>query len=277
MKKILIIIPVLIIVLILALGFSLNSIVKHGVETLGPRALGAEVKLRDVDISLFSGKGQLKGLFIGNPQGFTSERAFMLKEVRVALNVKSVFSEKIIVDEIYIDALDITYEKGGRSDNIKTILNNIKKFSGVSEAKAGKETAAEPKGEEKKIQINRLTIKNGKVHMSMTALGGEGLNLDLPDIDMKDIGKDKEGTTLAKAMEQVFGKLNTNIGSTVSGSLKDIGKTDTRRSRQRCRRHRLPARSGCRRRSGGRGTRTRPRRNRRSHSSRRRHRVHRSR
>jgi uncharacterized protein involved in outer membrane biogenesis len=225
MKKILIIIPVLIIVLILALGFSLNSIVKHGVETLGPRALGAEVKLKDVDISLFSGKGQLKGLFIGNPKGFESDQAFMLKEVRLALNVKSVFSEKMIVDEIYIDAPDITYEKGGGSDNIQSLLNNIKKFSGVSEAKAEKETAAEPKGAGKKIQINRLTIKNGKVHMSMTALGGKGLDLDLPDIEMKDIGKDKEGATLSEAMEQVFGKLNTNVGSTVAGSLKDIGKT----------------------------------------------------
>jgi uncharacterized protein involved in outer membrane biogenesis len=225
MKKILIIIPVIIIVLILAVGFSLDSIIKHGVETVGPRAIGAEVRLRDVDISPFSGKGQLKGLFIGNPGGFNSESAFILKEVRIALDVKSIFSEKIVVDEIYIDAPDITYEKGARSDNIQTILSNIKKFAGASEAKAETGTAAESEEAEKKIQINRLTIKNGKVHMSMTELGKQGLDLDLPDINMKDIGKGEKGATLSEAMEQIFAKLNTNISSTVSGSLKDISKT----------------------------------------------------
>jgi len=225
MKKILIIIPVLIIVLILALGFSLNSIIKQGVETIGPKAMGTTVKLKDADISLFSGKGTLKGLFIGNPKGFKSESAFKLGEVRIALDVKSVFSDKIIIDEIFIDSPDITYEKGGGGDNIKALLNNINKFAGVSESTAKKDTAEKAETSGTKIQINRLSINNGKVNMSMSALGGEKYTLDLPDIQMKDIGKDNDGTTLAKAMEQVFAALNKNIGSAVTGSLKDIGGT----------------------------------------------------
>lgn len=222
MKKLLIIIPVLIIVLIVALGFSLNSIIKKGVETIGPKAMGTTVKLKDANISLFSGKGTLKGLFIGNPQGFKTESAFKLGEIRIALDVKSVFSDKIVVDEIFIDSPDITYEKGGSGDNIKALLNNINKFAGTSGGAAQKETAEKTEAQGTKIQINRLSINNGKVNMSMTALGGEKITLDLPDIQMKDIGKDKDGTTLAKAMEQVFAVLNKNIGSAVTGSLQDI-------------------------------------------------------
>lgn len=223
MKKLLIIIPVLIIIIVFALGFSLNSIVKHGVETIGPKAMGASVKLSDVDISIFSGKGKLKGLFIGNPEGFKTDSAFKVTEIRVALNVKSVFSEKIIVDKIYIDSPEITYEKGGNGDNFKALLKNIEKFTGGSVSADQKDAAEEPKKEEKKIQISKLTINNGKVNMSMTALGGEKLTLSLPDIQIKDIGKEKEGTTFSKAMAQVFSVLNKNIGIAVAGSLKDIG------------------------------------------------------
>ena len=125
-------IPLLIVVFIGTLYFSLNSIIKHGIETIGPRATGTEVKLQKANISLFTGKGHLTGLFIGNPEGFQTDSAFTLNEVKLALNVKSVFSDKIVINEILIDAPDITYEKSNKSDNIKHILKNIEKFSGES-------------------------------------------------------------------------------------------------------------------------------------------------
>ena len=118
-------IPVLIIVVIVVLVFSINSIIKHGVETVGPLALGTDVTLEKVDISLFSGKGQLKGIIIGNPEGFKTESSFKLNEVRLALDVSSLLSEKIIIDEIFIDAPEITYEKSGKGDNFKAILDSI--------------------------------------------------------------------------------------------------------------------------------------------------------
>jgi hypothetical protein len=75
------------------LAFYLNSIIKSGVETIGSLVTGVSVKLKDGDISLVSDKGQLKELFVGNPKGFKTESAFRLKEVKIALDVRSVFSE----------------------------------------------------------------------------------------------------------------------------------------------------------------------------------------
>jgi len=224
MKKVFIIIPVIIIVIILAIGFSLNSIIKSGIETIGSKAIGAEVKLNDVNISLLSGKGQLKGLFIGNPEGFKSDSAFMLNEVRLAINVKSVFSDRIIIEEVYIDAPDITYEKGSGGDNIKAIMKNIESFAGGKEQADQKVEGKKSEESGKKIQINSLVVKDGKINMSLTALQGEKLALSLPDIHMKDIGKEKEGTTISKALQQVFAMINKNIITAVAGSVVDIGK-----------------------------------------------------
>lgn len=224
MKKVLIAIPVIIIGIILAIGFSLNSIIKSGVEKIGSKAIGAEVKLNDVNISLISGKGQLRGLFIGNPEGFKTASAFRLNEVRLALDVKSVFSDRIIVEEVYIDAPDITYEKGSGGDNIKAIMKNIESFAGGTEQAAQKEDGGGSEKSGKKIQINSLVVKDGKINMSVTALQGKQLDLSLPDIHMKDIGKDKEGTTISRALQQVFAMVNKNIITAVAGSVADIGK-----------------------------------------------------
>lgn len=222
MKKVLIIIPVLIILIVVALSFSLNSIIKGGIETIGPKALGADVRIQDVSISLISGKGALKGMFIGNPSGFNTDSAFKLGEVKLALDVKSVFSDRIIIDEVYINAPDITYEKSMKGDNIKALLKNIESFTGAGEKTGpGKESAKS----ETKIQINNFIVKNGKINMSVTALKGQNLSLDLPDIHMKDIGKDKEGSSVSKVMKQVFAVVNKNIVKATAGSLTDIGGT----------------------------------------------------
>lgn len=216
-------IPVVIIAIIAVLFFSVNSIIKQGVETVGPLALGTEVKIKKVNISLFSGKGELKGIHIGNPEGFNTESSFELKEVRLALNVSSLFSGKIIIDEIYIDAPEITYEKAAKGDNIKAILDNINDFAGTGGG--GKKTESKSEnGQSRKIQINNFILKNGKVNMSSTALRGGKLTLALSDIHLKDIGSDKEGASVADAVKEIFEALNTSITGTVAGSLKSITK-----------------------------------------------------
>lgn len=221
MKKILIIIAILVIAVIIIVGFSLNSIIKRGVETIGSEAAGAAVRIRDVDISIFSGKGKIKGLFIGNPSGFQSESAMKLNAIRVALNVKSVFSDRMIIEEIFIDSPEITYEKGGSGDNIKTILRNIEKFSGGE----GKDTGKKKERTEKKVVISDFTVKNGKVNVSLTALKGEKIRLDLPDIHMKDIGKGGQGASVSDAMKMIFAAVNKNVITAVAGSVTDVRKT----------------------------------------------------
>lgn len=225
MKKILIIIPVIIIGIVLALSFSLNSILRSGIETIGPEALGADVKLQDLDISLLNGKGQLKGLFIGNPKGFKTESAFQLAEVRLSLDVKSVFSDKIVINEIFIDGPDITYEKGMKGDNIKALIKNIESFSGAEEKATQTGESKESVKSETKVQINNFIVKNGKINMSMSALKGEELSLKLPDIHMKDIGKGKDGATVSEALGEVFAVINKNIVKSTAGSFKDISST----------------------------------------------------
>ncbi|MDC3261871.1 hypothetical protein OAU76_01745 [bacterium] len=72
----------LVLVLVLVVGviivLNLGSGLKVAIESLGPEVTQSSVTLDKAEISLISGEGSLRGLIIGNPEGFATERAFSL-------------------------------------------------------------------------------------------------------------------------------------------------------------------------------------------------------
>jgi len=198
-------IPALIILVALIVFFTLNSIVKTGVETVAPKVTGTTVTLESVSISALTGKGTIKGLVIGNPEGFKTPHAFSLGTVRVDIDLPSLMSDKIIIEEIYIDAPEVTYEMGLSGSNIGKIQENVEAFSGPSSEEE------EDEAEGKKIQINHFVFKNAKIGLSAKLLQGSQLSVPLPSVELNDIGKEEDGISIAKAAKEVFTPLTNQI------------------------------------------------------------------
>ena len=110
----------------------LNKGIKSGVETYGPRVTQTPVTLEDVQLSILSGSGMLKGLNVGNPEGYKSANIFALGQIDLKVNTRSVFSDKIIIDHIIIKRPAISYEKKLTTSNLKKLLENIEQFTGPS-------------------------------------------------------------------------------------------------------------------------------------------------
>ena len=91
------VVVILLFLLVVAVGVSiyfLGSIVKKGVETVGPQITKTEIKLDSATLSLLSGSGKLKGLLVGNPEGFKTESAIKVGAVSIGIVARSVFSDK---------------------------------------------------------------------------------------------------------------------------------------------------------------------------------------
>ncbi len=209
-------IPALIIVVLIVVFFALNSAVKAGVERVLPKVTGTPVKLDDVSISLFSGKGELSGFLIGNPEGFETDSAFALGLVRVDVNLLSLMSDRIIIEEIYIDGAEVTYEAGLTGSNIGKIKKNIEEFAGPP--KEGEEPK-EKEGEGKKIQINRFVFTNATIALSAKGLQGRKLSVPLPEIELKDIGKEEGGKSIGEVANEIFTPLSNRITSVATEGL----------------------------------------------------------
>src|SRR6056297_2637988 len=126
MKKILIaggVIIVASIVLIVVALSNLGPMIKTAVNKYGPNITQTEVKLSEVDVSLFSGEATLKNFLLGNPQGFNTPQAMTVKKVHVNVDEDSIFKDPVVIDKIEVLAPHINYELKGKTDNYRSLMN----------------------------------------------------------------------------------------------------------------------------------------------------------
>lgn len=226
MKKILI--ALIVIVVIVAAGLfyiwqNLGSLIKTAVEEAGSQVTQVKVSLKEADAgNVTQGALALRGLVVGNPSGFKTDSAFQLGEISVKVDPATVTSDTIVIKEVIIGQPHVTYEFGAGGSNIGTIQKNVEKFSGGG--KAGGAAPADG-GAKKKVVIENLYVRDGKVDVSADFLQGQKTGATLPTIHLKDIGKSSGGATPAQVAEQVIAAISKAATGTVAkldvGAIKD--------------------------------------------------------
>jgi uncharacterized protein involved in outer membrane biogenesis len=226
MKKVFIAGGVAVVVIVAVIFFTLSNlgpIVKKTVNTVGPKVTKTDVSVADVKVSLFGGEATIKDFFLGNPKGFSSDQAMQVGSVSVDIDEKSITQNPIIIHKIEIIAPEITYEKIKGTDNFKALLQNVQGSAKTEKKAQDKSSSGKEAG--KKIVIENVIVKDGKVHLTMAALGGKQITAPLPE---------KDGATPAEAFEKIFASLYSSIsadsvtqvfndGLKQLGGLKDLG------------------------------------------------------
>lgn len=205
------IVVLIVIVLVVGAG-NLGPMIQKAVNTYGPEITQTEVSLGDVDVSLLSAEAKLRDVFLGNPKGFTTPGAMRIGSILVNVDEKSISGDTIVIDRIEVVAPDITYEKIRNTDNFNAILNNVKKAVGADNA-TGKSSEKGKTNAGKKLLIKDFIVRDGKVNLFMSMLGGKSLSADLPDIHLTDIGGKRGGATPAQAVKEIFAALHAQITS----------------------------------------------------------------
>lgn len=195
---------------------SLDVIVKVALEHYGPDVTGVGVKVGGVAISPRDGRGSVRALEIGNPPGFSAPRAAYLGAIAIALDPATVRAPVVIVHEITIDAVAITYERGKGGTNLDAIQRNIAAYvSRSAPASPGGDGAARAADGRRKFAIERISIRGAKVTMTTAGLKGQGVSFDLPGIELRDVGKRENGVTASEAANVVAGAVISAIAQKV--------------------------------------------------------------
>ena len=194
------------------------------VEKYGSAALNADVTLDKTQISLKSGKGTLTGLKVGNPKGFETDSAFELGEVSLTIDASTITKSTVIIKEIVIAAPQITYELGPEGSNLDALQRNAVDYAGGGSGGsggAGDDDAPtnEPKKSGKKLIIESLIIRDGKINVSVAGLQGKKMSVDLPAVRMANIGKSEGGATPGEVVKKLMDALNQAAG----GAVKNLG------------------------------------------------------
>ncbi len=224
MKKIMIGIAagvvVLLIVALAVVFFSLNALVKKGVETLGPEMTKVQVRLGSARISPIGGSGELAALFVGNPEGYKTASAIQIGDIKVGVKLGSVLSDTIVINELNIQGAEITLEGGLNQNNLTKIMDNLDSASA-----GGQKPAAETTGQksEKKFIVKELVLNGAKVNLSMSLLGSKSLTLSVPPLNLKDIGVAENGVTSAQLVQAIMKPLLANITQAAAQGITDMG------------------------------------------------------
>ncbi|MBI9020973.1 MAG: AsmA family protein [Verrucomicrobia bacterium] len=219
LAKVLIGIGILLVVVVVVAALFLGPIIKAGVETAGPKIAGVDMTLGKASVNLLTGNVRLKGLVIGNPEGFKTPSLMELNQFVVDLKMSSLFTDTIVVKKIHIDGPQITYERGLKASNLSALQKNL----APAEAAPAKETVAEKPATEKKAPAKKVVIEdflfeNGKVNVSITLAGGKQLTVPLMPIHLKDIGKESDGASIPEVINEVFGAITKSVGQAVASS-----------------------------------------------------------
>ncbi|NJB68899.1 hypothetical protein GGQ74_002572 [Desulfobaculum xiamenense] len=203
--------------------FVVNPLVRKGAEHFGPQFLGAEVRLARSDLSLLRGQGELRGLFVGNPQGFTTPGAFSADAVRVQFDTRTLLDRTVVVRAVVVESPIITYEVTGRVSNLQTLVDNVTRSAGAgsggdggSGAGSGGDGAAEGG---RRVVIENLVIRGGRVNFAVSGFGGEFASVPLGDIHLRNIGGDD--STMADAVREVLVAVNAGVADKVPDAVRD--------------------------------------------------------
>ena len=214
MKKIISVLVILILAVYVLVEFVGDSIIKGSLESNITNTLDRKTTIGDLNISYLSGSAEIEDLKIQN-KDFPGH-LILLKKASAKLNTSSIFSDKIEIDEILINGVNLSYyfvvnNKMKINDNIKSLQKTLNKGSSSSSSS------------------KKFIIKNLKLDNIVISAKSEKLNLDksinFENLEFKNIGNTKDSKdyktvlkeTINKAMKDMKNKvLSGNAGNALN-------------------------------------------------------------
>ncbi len=233
MKKVLTVSLILFLLVLVAIVMMVNSfggkLIQKVVNVSGPAALGVPVSLEKADFHLLRGNVFLKGLKVGNPEGFKTDNLFEFDSLEVDLDPRALLAGEVHIRKIIVDAPKITYERGLTASNLSDLLDRLEEKSGAADKPAEEvETEAKPTEEpatesSTKVVIDELAITGARLKVSLTVAQGFSVPVPLPPIILKDIGKDSHGITFMEVIRMVLRAIIGSVTGVLKGSAALVG------------------------------------------------------
>ena len=195
MKKIISVLVVLIIAIYVLVELVGDSVIKGSLESNITSTLDRQTTIGNLNINYLSGSAEMEDLKIQN-KDFPGH-LILLKKASAKLNTSSIFSDKIEIDEILINGVNLSYyfvvnNKMKINDNIKSLQKTLNKGSSSSSSS------------------KKFIIKNLKLDSIVISAKSEKLNLDksinFENLEFKNIGNTKDSKDYKTVLKETINK-----------------------------------------------------------------------
>ena len=224
----------ILLVLILAALIFINPLLKFGIESIGSKIAGVDMKVESINVSPLQGRMEIRELIISNPadKGYASDYAIRLGHVDADIVPSTlVCGPKTVVEDITLKDIIIHYETGLLlNSNLQDILDNLNRLSGKSDKKEDKAEKKE-ESEGRNLQVDHFVMENVGLYIIAkgTTKTGAGIPLTIPDIGP--LGTNPEGITPAElcidALTEILVCASKQAGLKISDSVVQAGEALT--------------------------------------------------
>lgn len=173
------------------LTFTIDGIVKSAIEETGTELFQTAVSVEDVDISLFNGSGEINGLTVQNPEGFSVGEAIQIDQTNLQIDLLSIFSDTIVVENINIQNPVLFFEQKGLGVNLRQLNQNMELVEDV---------------EGPSLVINHLLVENGTVRVSSTIERERTAEASIEEFELNNIGQ-AGSNTMKQSIREIMDPL----------------------------------------------------------------------
>ena len=187
---------------------------------MGTELTGTKVSLEGTTIDLTTGGATLQGLTIDNPRGYSSDYAFYLEEVTVAIDLASLKNPVIVLKEVVVRGSRLNAEQKGETSNLSDILANVKANSKTADTTGQEQPAGE--SAEIRLALNRFVFANTKAQLITETEGTR--TIKVPDVRRKNIGNANKGLTPEQLGDDLLQAMLEEVEAAVADYIADLAK-----------------------------------------------------
>ena len=227
MKKIISVLVVLFIAIYVLVEFIGDNIIKGSLESNITSTLDRQTTIGNLNINYLSGSAEIEDLKIQN-KDFPGH-LILLKKASAKLNTSSIFSEKIEIDEILINGVNLSYyfvvnKKMKINDNVKSLQKTLNKGSSTSSSS------------------KKFIIKNLRLDNIVISAKSEKLNIDksinFENLEFKNIGNTKDSKDYKTVLKETINKVikdmkNKVLSGNVGNALNKVKNIDQNKIKEK--------------------------------------------
>lgn len=209
------------IVVVLAAGLvyvytQLDTIVAGLIEEQGSAATGTPVRVSGVSIDLGEARAEIAGLTVGNPEGYGGD-AMSLGRFVIRIDPATVTEDTIVLKEVTVSGATVNLIQRATGSNLRELMKTL-------ESAGGDQQQADEAGPGRKLIIERFVLEDASASVSLPDLD-EQRSVDIPRIQLTDVGRASGGATGAEVARQVLEPVIERVlQSAATESLKDRAK-----------------------------------------------------
>lgn len=183
------------------------ALIKRAIESEGPKYIGAPVQVDRVVLRADEGRAEVRGLEVGQPQGYGAGFALRSELVRAVINIQETTDTVVVLDELVVDAAVVNaIVRSQDESNLHQLDANLTRALERLDSAAGASSASSP---ELLYIVGRLSLTNMTANVTNDVLGE--FAFELPDVVLRNVGRAEGGVTAATIADQIISPITRQL------------------------------------------------------------------